>query len=136
MNALPRWGSNLGEGGGSLMRWPLGRDQVPIQSYNNNKKAHYANDTLLHIIATHSLAHNTLPALQKTGAHSPSTPTAFSPRIHNVKVDKFRLLSLEMVTYRRMGIHFAARILLFLVIELGLLWWELTATTPLLQRFV
>ena len=56
------------------------------------KKSHYANDTSLHIIATHSLADNTLPALRKIGAHSPSAPTAFSPRIHSVKVDKFRLL--------------------------------------------
>ena len=59
---------------------------------NNNKKAYYANDTLFHIIATHSLAHNTFPALQKTGTHSSSAPTPFSPRIRNVKANKFRLL--------------------------------------------
>ena len=55
-------------------------------------KPHYANDTLLHIIATHSLAHSTLPALQKTDTHSASASTTFSPRIHSVKVDKFCLL--------------------------------------------
>ena len=63
-----------------------------LQLSDNFTNAHYANDTLLHIIATHSLAHNTLPALQKTSTHSASFPTAFSPTIHNVKVDKFRVL--------------------------------------------
>ena len=63
-----------------------------LELSNNNKKAHYENDTLLHIIVTHSLAHNTLPALQKTGAHSYSGLTAFWPRIHSVNVDKFSLL--------------------------------------------
>ena len=54
--------------------------------------AYYANDILLYTIATHSLAHNTLPALQQTSTHSASAPIAFSPRIHNIKVDKFYLL--------------------------------------------
>ena len=43
--------------------------------------------------------------------------------------------SLETVTYHRMGIFFAARILLFRVIELELLWWELATTTPLSHLF-
>ena len=35
-----------------------------LQASHKIKNTHYANDTLLHAIATHSLAHNTLLALQ------------------------------------------------------------------------
>ena len=51
------------------------------------KNAHYANDTLFHIIDTHSPEHSTLPALQKTSIHPLSDSIALLPSIHNVQVD-------------------------------------------------
>ena len=96
---------------------------------------HNANDTLLQVITTHLLAHTTLPALQKT-----------KTQILRLRLLPFHLgftisqlksfASWETVTYRLMGTWFAARIWLILVVEPGLLWWELTVSTTLSHTIV
>ena len=89
-----------------------------------------ANHTLLQAIATHLLTHTTLPALQKTKTHIlhlPPLPFHLGFTISQLK----SFASWETVTYCLMGICFAAPIWLSPIVEPGLLWWDVTASTTL-----
>ena len=91
--------------------------------------------TLLHTIATHSPANNTLPALQKTKLHILRLPQLLLYKGFTIsKLISF--VSWETVAYRQMRVCFAAHIWLSWVIEPKLLRWELLTTTSLLQTAV
>ena len=72
---------------------------------------------------------------KKTKAHIPRLPPL--PFHQGFTISKLiSFASWETVAYRPMEICFATCIQLFWVIEPGLLWWELTATTTLLQTII
>ena len=91
--------------------------------------------TLLHAIATHLVANNTFPGLQKTKLDIlPLLTLLFYKGFTISKLISF--LSWETVADCQMRVCFAACIWLFWVIKPGLLRWELAATTTLMQAIV
>ena len=108
------------------LRWELAITTTMLQADGEFFQTHYFKfelalyKSLLHAIATHSLANNTLPALQKTKLDIlPLAPLLFYMGFTKSKLISFP--SWETVADGQMRVCFAARFLLFRVIEPGLL---------------
>ena len=78
-------------------------DILQLEPSHNIKKVYFANNTLLHPIATHSLTHNTLPTLEKTKLHILCLPPLLFYKV--LIISKMRsFVSWETVAYHQMGV--------------------------------